>query len=354
MPRVWRDRYLIGTVVLIAVGVVAVVGLLRPKEWTATVTVAPEPLAVPGLHGDDEAVPTIEEAIDREVAAAEGDPFRAAVLDTFDHPLDYEVTGDPERATVTFEVTSDSADVAIDAYSVANGFVAWGRTLDAAQRQADAQYALDHPADGVAPEPDETAALQHRADVARAALDQLAAGGGRVVVPPAVPDDPSSPPLVAWLVVAALGGLVVGLALSRRRDRASSPADPPPRPVASTPAPELARGARRGLGAGLVAVVVLVGAPATAGYLSVWELRPSRAELEEVKYACLARWMADIPSGSVVSVAADEPLFRDSVQEFTFPRLVLVDPGRPAHVALTIVAGDGPQQCGGYHLETSP
>jgi hypothetical protein len=57
-----------------------------------------------------------------------------------------------------------------------------------------------------------------------------------------------------------------------------------------------------------------------------------------------------------VGVSGDSPrFFADHIQEFAFPRLVVPPPGGPPDALLTIVAGPGPDACGGYHRElTSP
>ncbi len=337
--------------VMAPVAIVALIGLNVSKDWVADVTVAPDPLAVPGLH-DDSATPlTAEAALAQELRAADGADFREAVLGTFDHRVDYVVTADPEDSTVRFEVTADTADhAAIDAYSIANGFVAWGRTLDAARRRDEAQYELDHPPDGTTHDPTETAALQARIDRAQAALDQLASGGGSVVVAPRVPDDPAGPPLLAWLLGAVAVGVLLGLVVARAggHRRGTVPGDPSPPTTEEGPH---ARAAGRGLRVALGVAVALLGAAVLAGYLSIWELRPASADLDEVKYACLERWVAAVPSGRTISVESEDRFFHDSVQEFSFPRLRLVDVGQPADVVLRVVPGDGPQSCGGYHIE---
>lgn len=105
----------------------AVVVLLTPKHWESAATVHVEPLQVAGLRSDEAALPTPEAAVAAEVAVADGEPLRSAVLDGFDYPVSYRLTGDESSGSLGFVVQSDSAERAFfAAYSIANGYIAWG------------------------------------------------------------------------------------------------------------------------------------------------------------------------------------------------------------------------------------
>ena len=56
----------------------ALIGLNVSKDWVADVTVAPDPLAVPGLHDDSATLLTAEAALAQELRAADGADFREA------------------------------------------------------------------------------------------------------------------------------------------------------------------------------------------------------------------------------------------------------------------------------------
>lgn len=349
-----RQRYVIAGAVALALMVTAVVVLLTPKHWESTATVHIEPLQVAGLRSDEATLPTPEAAVAAEVAMADGEPFRSAVLDGFDYPVSYQVTGDESSGSLSFVVQGDSAERAFfAAYGIANGYLAWGRAMEAGGRVAELQYEIDRLRQGGEPTEGEPPIERLEAVQAarQAALDQMGAVGGTVSGVPQIPDDPASPRVVVWFLVAGLGGLAAGLALAWWRER-RSPAEH--RAAAERLVPRPAGRQRVGrivLGTLVIALPGLIGASALAGVISVWELRPSTAANDEQQYRCLERWAKAVPDGSAVAVDSDVAFFRDHFEEFAFPRLTLVGPDQHADVVLRIVPGPGPKECGGYHLE---
>jgi len=345
LMRRWR----VVVVVVIAVGVVVVWSYLTPKQWEASIVVRLDPLVVPGLR-EDAAVPTppgTADAAAQELAAARGATFQDGLASTASFPFDLTADPGPTEGTVRFTAQADSAERSVaGVYSAANGFLAWGRAQEAVGRQTALQRELDAltPVD---PVPDNPAAgdLQARIDTAGAAIEQLAAGGGSVVTKPVVPDDPVSPDLTARMIVAAVVGLVAGLALAWALDRR--------RPGS----PRLARPhgpAQVALAVVAVSALLLPLAGVVAGVVSVWELRPSTNAQDEAGYACLPGWLDDLPDDTVVAISGDSPrFFADHVQEFAFPRLTVAAPGTVPEVLVNIVAGPGPDPCGGYHREVT-
>lgn len=354
MRWILRRRYLIASIVAAAVAGVALVGFLSPKEWESTTVVAVEPLQVAGLRSSGGDLPPPEEAIAAEAAIAGGDPFRSAVLEGFEYPVTFEVRGDAEHGTLVFDVRADSAERSwYAAFSIANGYIAWGRALEPTAAVAELQAQVQLIEQGQPPPAGTTLeGLQGEIATRQAAVDQLAAGGGRIAVAPEVPDDPVAPDFVARLVLAVMGGLLVGLTLAYWLDRRST--NEVEQSVAGPMPSRGQRCSRLVLGVITAILPVVVLASLIAGVNQVWEMRPTTAATDEQNYACLERWVASIPDGRTLRVETDIAFFRDQFQEFAFPRVHVADDDHPADAVLRIVPGPGPQECGGYHLEPAP
>lgn len=382
LARRWR---VVASAALVAVGVVVVWSYLTPKQWEASTTVLLDPLVVPGLHEDaaSPATPTEDEAFATELATARGATFQEGLRANAAYPFTVTVDAGPREATLRLTARADSAERASAAsYSAANGFTAWGRSHEAVARRDALQREVD-----ALPAGDPAAAdLEARLQTAATAVDRLSAGGGTVVVRPAVPGDPVSPNLTARIVLAAVVGLLVGVAAAALLDRRhATPAGAAPRAGAGAVAGAGAAGDRpegvggpphgqkeagavtdrAGVGTGRrlarlalggVAVVALLvpAASVVAGVVQVWELRPSTNAQDEAGYACFPGWLDDLPDGTLVGISEDSPrFFYDHVQEFAYPRLAVAPPGVVPEVLVNIVAGPGPEACAGFHREVS-
>lgn len=357
LARRWR---VVASAALVAVGVVVVWSYLTPKQWEASTTVRLDPLVVPGLHEDapTPATPTADEAFTAELATARGATFQEGLRANASYPFTVTVDAGPREATLRFTARADSAERASAAsYSAANGFTAWGRSHEAVARRD----ALQREVDALAAGDPAAADLEARLQTATTAVERLAGGGGTVVVRPTVPGDPVSPNLTGRIVLAAVLGMVVGVAAAALVDRR--------RPVpagAALPAEEdrptdgqevvgtVRHGARLALGGVAIAALLLPAASVVAGVVQVWELRPSTNAQDEAGYACFPGWLDDLPDGALVGVSEDSPrFFYDHVQEFAYPRLAVAPPGVVPEVLVNIVAGPGPEACGGFHREVS-
>lgn len=356
---VWRRRYVIAGAVFVAMGLVTTVAYLSPKAWQATATVQLDPLQVAGLHSAGPAVPTAEAAIAGDVAAARGRAFREGVTAS-SFPFNYSVEGDIGTSTIRFVARSDSADRAyVSAYSVANGYLAWGRVQQAIARAEDlrGQIATLEASAGTSPPPtDESvsvADLREQLRSAESAVHAMEQGAGTVTVPPEIPEEPASPDLRNRLLVAAGFGLAIGLALAFVVDRRSaSAAAPGPEPPPREPRTLGQRLARSALGGVAVLAPLLLVASVIAGLVSVWQLRPSTNALAETNLRCLAQWLEPIPDGTSVEITSDsDGYFLRHFREFAFPRLTMPDREHPWTVSIHPVPGPGPEACGDFHLE---
>lgn len=352
-------RGVVALTVVVAILLVAVPAYRSSKDWQATITVQLDPFPVDGLHAGVATPANREAALRAEVAAAESDEFREAVVTNLDYPVDFDVAGDAATGTLDFAVRSDSAERSVRAaWEVSNAYMAWGRAQAAVARADELRTQLAS-SDGSGDAAGELARLE-------GALERLEDGGGSVVVAPEVPGEPVSPRLVVPLVLALLVGLGAGALLAwllERRSAGGAPAAPPAEAMEpADPADEVAtadgRASRRdrltrlALG-GLAALLVLPAvASALAAVIGVWELRPSTNPREENLYACLDLWLASVPDGTVVGVTEDSDVFfRDRFQEVAFPRLGIVDADHPPDLTLRMIPGPGPEPCGNYSLE---
>lgn len=350
-----RHWMLLAVTTAVGVVLVAVAAYARPKVWEADATVTLDPFPISGLHGEA-ADATPAEAMAGEEAAAGGARFHDAVVLDLGHEADFTVDGDVAASSLRFTARSDSSKRAFEtAVDVANGYVAWGRRQQAAERVAGLQVQLDQlGADPASPaDPAQVAELTAEMTAAQSALDQLPGAGGVLSLLPEPPNDPARPDLAARLVLGAAIGLLVGAVsawlLDRRRP--ASP-DAAAEDAAADAPPPGSRGGRAALGVLVVVVPVIIAAPVLAAIVQVWELRPTTADTEMTDYGCLAEWAAAVPDGRAVVVSEDsQAFFRDHLHEYVLPRLTVPGEGRPPATVLHVVAGDGPHACGGWHLE---
>ncbi|MBL8776590.1 MAG: hypothetical protein JNK12_11675 [Acidimicrobiales bacterium] len=331
----------------------AVLALLQPKEWETTATVTLDPFPIAGLHAGTVGA-SREDAMAGEVAAARSERFHDGLAQDSTHDITFTVEGDASTASMRFTATSDSAKRSFEAAaSVANGYVAWGRRQQAAERAAALQGEIDE----LRAEPDGTydpEVLDHlSADLAatQAVLNRLPGAGGTLTDLPPPPEQPVRPDLMLRLLLAAAVGLIVGLVVSLMLDRRQLWTD------AVIPEWGGVGGTRERRGRVALAVLgvllpLVLAAPALVAVVSVWELRPVTADTEVTDYACLESWVDAVPDGSAVAVSEDSPaFFRDHLHEYVLPRLTVPGEGRPAPFVLRVAPGDGPQACGGYHIE---
>ena len=351
-------RWLLATSTAVGVALVAVVAFATPKTWESTATITLDPFPIGGLHGDPVDV-TPAEAMDAEVAAAGGERFRDAVSQDLGRRADFRVEGDPTTASMRFTALADSSKRSFEtAIDVANGYVAWGRRQQAAERVVEIQTQIDE----LATRPVDPGQSSVVADLTaellttQAALDQMPGAGGVVSDLQEPPHDPARPDLAARLLLGALVGLLVGLAigllLDRRRSRSGTTIADGPSPIARRTATGRRAVGPAALGV-LVGVVSLVlAAPVLAAIVQVWELRPTTADTELTDFECLERWVDAVPDGSAVAISEESPaFFRDHLHEYVLPRLTVPGEGRPTPTVLHIAPGDGAQACGGYHID---
>lgn len=351
-----RQRWVIAGSVVGAVGLVAVSALLSPKQWETTATVTLDPFPIAGLHTgavDD----SREGAMAGELAAARSDQFHDGVAQNTPHDISFTVAGDAARASMQFTATSDSAKRSFEtAAGVANGYVAWGRRQQAAERAAELQGQIDQLTAQPADSYDPTVLADLNADLAvtQAVLDQLPGEGGELTDLPPPPEQPASPDLMARLLLAAAVGLAVGVAIAwvlDKRRHVPADADAGPSGGSSEPVGATSRG-HVALAVLVVLVPLVIAAPALAAIVAVWELRPVTAYTEVTDFACLDEWLDAVPDGSAVAVSEESPaFFRDHLHEYVLPRLTVPGEGRPSAFVLRVAPGDGPQACGGYHIE---
>lgn len=353
-----RHRWLLATSTAAGVALVAVVAFSTPKTWESTATITLDPFPIGGLHGDPVDV-TPAEAMAAEVAAAGGAQFREAVSQDLGRRANFRVEGDPAAASMRFTASAESSKGSFEtAIDVANGYVAWGRRQQAAERVAEIQAQIDEIATRPV-EPDQSsvvADLTNELATIQAALDQMPGAGGVVSDLPAPPHDPARPNLVARLLVGGLIGLTVGLAigwlLDRRRSRSGGTIADRPSPTAHRAATGRSAVGRASLGVLVGVVSLVVAAPVLAAIVQVWELRPTTADTELTDFECLERWVDAVPDGSAVAISEESPqFFRDHLHEYVLPRLTVPGEGRPPALVLHIAAGDGAQACGGYHID---
>lgn len=227
------------------VPVVAVVGLfvLGPRP-SATAQVHVDPISIDELLDPLTPPPPPEEAMAELVAAVEGDDFAALIRDQFDFEPVYDVTGEPETATLTITATADTPREALTvADRVADTFVATRQDPSGAVAGVDAsRQFLEQQGASTEAGPDATppTGADPVIDEARTRLAALEAAVGALsegtaeIVEPATLDHGAT--LVVVLLLAGLVGVGLGVTVFRSTVVVTSVDDarvggPAPRPA---------------------------------------------------------------------------------------------------------------------------